>query len=124
MKISQRNNLSNLNRKIEEQILGTWLRLGPQGIFTIEFKEGGLVETDMGNDGDIDVFEVFGDTISFKDIKGETCPDAGKYRVLLRNEYVAFDILEDDCGGRIKITNDYWTRPDYHEKCAEFWAKH
>ncbi len=59
---------------------------------------------------------VVGDTISFRDIKGEICPEAGKYRIFIRDEYVAFDMLEDACGGRIKNTNGYWTRPDYQEK--------
>jgi hypothetical protein len=116
---NQKNQPNYSEKTIDEQLIGTWLKFGPQGIFTIEFKESGIVETDMGNDGIIDViseYKISGDTVFFKDIKGETCPQEGKYRVLVMDEYVAFDMLDDECGGRIKITNGYWTRPDYQEK--------
>ncbi len=65
---NHKQNSDNGAKKIEEQIIGTWLKFGPQGIFTIEFRDNGLVETDMGNDGTIDViseYEIVGDTISF-----------------------------------------------------------
>lgn len=100
------------------QILGTWLRFGPAGIATIEFKDNGLVESDMGNDGTIDVtstWKIEGDTIIFEDIRGETCPGSGKYRFYLHPEYLSFDLEADSCGGRIKTTMGFWTRPDFEE---------
>lgn len=100
----------------DEMILGSWIKFSRAGLTAIEFKKNGLLEIDMKNDGSIDVlteYKIRNDTIVFVDIKGEVCPQAGKYWLEVRDEYLAFDMAKDDCGGRIKLTTGFWTRPDY-----------
>mgnify|MGYP006296505907 CR=1 FL=1 len=103
---------------IENQPEGTWIKFGPAGIHTLEFKEKGIVETDLGNDGTIDVvseFKVLGDMVLFSDVRGETCPGEGRYLMDLRDEYVSFDLVADSCAGRIKSTMGFWTRPNFQK---------
>lgn len=97
---------------------GTWLKFGPAGILTLEFKNESIVETDLGNDGTVDVisdYEFHGDTIVFTDVRGETCPGEGSYLMDLREEYVSFDLIADSCAGRIRSTMGFWTRPNFQQ---------
>jgi tetratricopeptide (TPR) repeat protein len=114
--INQGSEKGNSNQSNEKKILGSWIRFDRSGLTALEFKRNGLLEIDMKNDGTIDVlseYEIKGDTIVFMDIKGEACPDGGKYWLEVRDEYLAFDMAKDDCSGRIKLTSGFWTRPNY-----------
>lgn len=108
--------------QMQQQLDGVWIKFGPAGILTLEFKENGIVETDLGNDGSIDVvskYEFSSDTVVFTDLKGKTCPGEGKYLMNLRDEYVAFDLVADSCAGRIRNTMGFWTRPNFQELIKE-----
>lgn len=100
----------------EQMILGSWIKFSRAGLIAIEFKHNSMLEVDMKNDGTIDVlseYQIKDDTIVFKDIKGEACPELGKYWLEVREEYLALDMANDDCGGRIKLTTGFWTRANY-----------
>lgn len=107
-----------INRVNDEiNILGKWVRIGQNGPIAIEFHENGLVETDFGNDHSIDViseFEIRNDTIIFMDKQGQMCQNNGLYQMYKTDYYLGFDLIDDDCGGRIKSTMGYWTKPDFN----------
>lgn len=99
-------------------ILGKWVRIGHTGPTSFSFGENGLIEGDLGNDGVIDVvaqYELTGDTIKFIDKEGEMCRRVGQYKVDQTKYYLSFDLIDDDCGGRIKTTMGFWTRPDFQD---------
>lgn len=103
---------------IDNPILGTWIKSGPAGETAFTFKENGIVEGDFGKDGAIDikaVFSIHGDTISFADKEGVTCPNIGTYKMYQSKYYTSFDLIDDDCGGRIKNTIGFWTRPNFED---------
>lgn len=102
----------------EETLTGQWVRTGQRGPVSFEFKDNGLVEADFGNDQTIDAvasYELSGDTIRFIDQEGQMCQDAGLYKVYQTDYYVSFDLIDDDCGGRIQTTMGFWTRPDFKD---------
>ncbi len=104
------------NQKDEMSVFGRWVRIGPNGPVAVELKENGVVETDFGNDGTTDViseFEIRNDTIIFTDKEGQMCRESGIYKLFKTDYYLAFHLVEDDCGGRIKTTMGYWTRPEF-----------
>ena len=41
------------------------------------------------------------------------CPQDGLYLIDQTEYYLAFDLIADDCGGRIKTTLGFWTSPDF-----------
>jgi tetratricopeptide (TPR) repeat protein len=97
-------------------VLGKWVRMGPSGPMSLEFKSDGTVEVNFGNNNTVDVvteYEIRNDTIHFQDKKGLMCPGTGVYKVYHGNHYIAFDLIRDDCGGRIKSTMGFWTQPDF-----------
>jgi hypothetical protein len=70
-------------------ILGEWIRHGPGGSFSLNFKSDGIVEGDFGMDQSIDIrseFTLENGTIRFNDLEGVACPEPGEYKVDL-NEY-------------------------------------
>jgi tetratricopeptide (TPR) repeat protein len=80
-----------------------------------------LVEGDFGNDGSIDVvdgYELNGDTIKLTDKEGQMCQGDGLYKIRQTDYYLAFDLIEDNCGGRINTTMGFWTRPDFEDLIA------
>lgn len=102
----------------ENNIIGKWVRIGQTGPIGFDFKENGLIEADFGNDHTIDVvtkFELYGDTIKFIDKDGKMCQGAGQYKMYQTKYYLSFDLIEDDCGGRIKTTMGFWTKPNFKE---------
>lgn len=116
----------NFNKKQDNQhntmpksiLVGKWLRIGQSGPVVFEFKDNGLVEGDFGNDQTVDIiasYELSGDTIIFIDNEGQMCQGHGKYKVSLTEYYVSFDLIDDDCGGRIKTTMGFWTKPNYND---------
>jgi tetratricopeptide (TPR) repeat protein len=103
--------------KDEPGILGKWVRIGQNGPIAMEFKENGLVEADFGNDQTIDVisgYEIRNDTVIFIDKEGLMCKENGKYLFFVTDYYLGFDLIEDDCGGRIKSTIGYWAKPEFN----------
>ncbi len=99
-------------------ILGKWVRIGQTGPVGFEFKENGLIAADFGNDQTIDVvsnYELSGDTIKFIDKEGNMCEGVGKYKIYQTKYYVSFDLIDDDCGGRIKTTMGFWTKPNFKD---------
>jgi len=77
---------------------------------------------DFGNDQTVDVFTKFklsGDTIKFIDEEGQMCQGYGQYKVYQTDYYVSFDLIDDDCGGRIKTTMGFWTKPAFDDLLDE-----
>ena len=114
----------NSNKKQDKQVItmpdntliGKWVRMGHTGPISFDFKENGLVEGDYGNDQTIDVvaeYELIGDTIKFVDKEGKMCQGIGQYKVYQTEYYISFDLIDDDCSGRIKTTMGFWTKPNF-----------
>jgi hypothetical protein len=101
---------------------GKWVRLTQSGPVGLEFNGDGTIEVDFGNDGTVDVvseYEVRNDSIFFIDKKGEMCPEPGIYKLEITDCYAAFDLIDDMCNGRIKMTMGFWTRPDFDQLIGE-----
>lgn len=109
------------NKKDEELnnlIVGKWIRVDQNGSIALNFKNNGLVEVDFGNDQTVDIvssYKLRNDTIEFIDKEGKMCRDNGKYRLYQTDYYVAFDLIDDHCGGRIKSTMGFWTKPGFKD---------
>lgn len=106
----------------ENSVTGKWIRMGPTGPIGFNFKDNGLIETDFNNDDKIDVvtkYELSGDTIKFIDKEGKMCQTNGQYKMYLTEYYLSFDLLNDDCGGRIKTTMGFWTKPTFNDLIKE-----
>lgn len=104
--------------KSDNTLIGKWVRIGQTGPICFDFKDNGMVEGDSGNDQTVDViagYELSGDTIKFFDKEGQMCEGNGQYMVFQTGYYVSFDLIDDDCSGRIKTTMGFWTRPDFNE---------
>ena len=108
--------------KTDHPLIGKWLRIGPTGPISFDFKDNGLVEGDFGNDQTIDViaqYEVQNDTIRFLDKQGQMCEGYGHYKIYQTDYYLAFDLIDDNCGGRIKTTMGFWTKPNFKDFIAK-----
>ena len=106
----------------DSTIIGEWIHMSHQGPVRINFKDNGTVETDIGDNKSIDVISNYtlkSDTIKFLDKDGKSCPDAGIYKVYNRGYTVAFDVIDDLCNGRIKLTTGFWVRPNYTEQISQ-----
>ena len=102
-------------------LIGKWLRIGHSGPVSFDFKDDGLVEGDFGNDQTIDVitkYEIKNDTIKFTDKQGQMCEGFGLYKIYQTEYYLAFDLIEDHCAGRIKTTMGFWTKPNFKDFLA------
>jgi tetratricopeptide (TPR) repeat protein len=102
----------------DNMLIGKWVRMSQTGPVGFEFKDNGLVECDFGNDQTVDLiasYELSGDTIKFLDIEGHMCEGYGQYKFYQTGYYVSFDLIDDNCGGRIKTTMGFWTRPDFSD---------
>lgn len=110
-------------QSIEKEFLpGKWVRMTHSGPVGMEFLENGTVNVDFGIDGTVDVvsnYKIQNDTIFFNDEKGEMCPEAGVYKLDITNCYAAFDLVDDMCNGRIKMTMGFWTKPNFEELVGE-----
>ena len=107
-----------ITTKSEITLMGKWVRIGQGGPIGFDFKDNGLVEGDFGNDQTVDViasYELSGDTITFIDKEGNMCQGGGKYKVFQTDYYVSFDLIDDECGGRIKTTMGFWTKPNFND---------
>ena len=97
----------------DSQFIGKWVRVGHTGPISFEFKDNGLVECDFGNNQTVDVitrYELKQDSVRFIDIEGQMCQSYGYYRIFQTDYYIAFDLIEDDCGGRIQTIMGFWTK--------------
>jgi hypothetical protein len=104
--------------KSDNSLVGKWVRIGQTGPICFDFKDNGLIEADFGNDQTVDVisgYELSGDTIKFVDKEGKMCEGYGLYKVNQTDYYVSFDLIDDDCGGRIKTIMGFWTSPDFND---------
>ncbi|MFC2098695.1 tetratricopeptide repeat protein [Bacteroidota bacterium] len=91
------------------------------GPISLNFKSGS-VEGDLGNDKSIDIvsdYTIEKDRIKFTDKTGVTCPEPGIYQVHITDHYISFDLLEDNCGGRVKSTMGFWVRPEFQDIIAK-----
>jgi len=107
-------------------ISGQWVRIGPAGPIALNFKSGGIVEGDFGNDGSIEIvsgYSIKGDFIIFKDKEGAACPEPGKYEFHLNEYYISFDLIEDNCAGRLRSTMGFWLRPDFEKRLSKLSEK-
>lgn len=114
----QNNNLNDLQ--------GKWVKMGHSGPVALVFKSNGTVEVDFGNDQTTDVvtgYETVGNTISFIDKEGAMCPEPGIYEFEKNDYYLSFDLVDDMCNGRIKMTMGYWTKPNFEELIGELSEK-
>ncbi len=99
-------------------ITGQWGRIGPAGPVALNFKSDGTVEGDFGNDRTIEIvseYSIIGDHIIFNDKEGVACPEPGKYKIHSSDYYVAFDLIEDNCAGRLRSTMGFWVRTDFND---------
>ena len=114
--------LLKINKPNDSSIIGIWKHMSPHGPVKINFKENGVVETDLGDNNSVDVisnYVVQADTIKFFDKDGKSCPNHGIYKVYHRGYTVAFDVLDDVCNGRIKSTSGFWVRPNHMEQISQ-----
>ena len=99
-----------------EILQGKWLRMTQMGPVSMTFTDSATVQADMGDDGAIDVVSrvaFHNDTVTFSDLSGPACPDAGTYKVYTGRHYVSFDPVSDTCNGRVKMTMGFWVRPGF-----------
>ena len=102
----------------QNQVTGTWVRMTQTGPVALQFKPNGEVEVDFGADQTIDVvteYKIDNNTIHFIDREGAMCPEPGVYTFEKSEDYLAFDLIEDMCNGRIKMTMGFWTKPNFQE---------
>ncbi len=106
----------------EDMLEGEWVRFSPMGPISLVFKSDGTVEGDLGRDNSIDIvseYSLVDGKIIFHDREGVTCPGDGIYKVYFGLHYMAFDLVEDECAGRLKSTMGFWVRPDFEEKIKD-----
>lgn len=97
---------------------GKWVRMTQTGPVAIDFKNNGKVEVDFGNDQTVDVvteYKIENNSIIFTDTDGAMCPEPGEYKLIKTENYMAFDLIDDMCNGRIKMTMGFWTKPNFDE---------
>ena len=103
-------------------ITGHWVRIGQMGPIALEFKANGLVEGDFGNDKTIEIRSLYtqeSDMVTFNDRDGAACPESGKYKIYSSEYYISFDLVEDNCAGRIRSTMGFWVRPEFDELLSQ-----
>ncbi|MEN8230711.1 MAG: tetratricopeptide repeat protein [Bacteroidota bacterium] len=108
--------------KTDNPILGKWVRIGHTGPISFDFKENGIIEGDFGNDQTIEIvseYKIVNDTINFLDKEGKMCQGTGSYKIYKNDYYLAFDLVDDNCNGRIKTTMGFWTKPNFKELLEE-----
>jgi len=106
----------------DNSIFGQWVRIGHTGPISLDFKENGIVEGDFGNDQTIEIFSKYkikNDTINFRDEEGQMCQGNGSYTIYKNEYYLAFDLVDDNCNGRIKTIMGFWTRSNFNELLKE-----
>jgi hypothetical protein len=118
--------LSAQENNVQKSVEGKWVRMSQTGPVALEFKNDGKVEVDFGLDQNIDVvteYETDKDTVSFNDKEGAMCPEPGVYTFEKNDYYLAFDLIDDICNGRVKMTMGFWTKPNFTELLEELAQK-
>lgn len=108
------------------ELQGKWVKMGHSGSVALKFKPNGTAEVDFGNDQNVDVvtgFETDENTIRYIDKEGAMCHEPGVYRFEKNDYYLSFDLVDDMCNGRIKMTMGCWTKPNFEELIAELSQK-
>jgi hypothetical protein len=116
-------NLTGQDTSPEEDpdITGKWVRISPAGPIAITFKTDGILEGDFGNDQSVEItsaYSIEGGHITFFDREGVACPEKGTYAIDLTDHYLALDLVEDNCAGRVRSTMGFWVRPDFKDLLA------
>ena len=99
-------------------IEGEWVKTGPTGPARITFSQDGMARIDLGDDETIDLvseYSISNNSVVFHDKEGLACASNGTYSFEVNEYYLAFDLVEDDCNGRIKTTMGFWTKPNFSE---------
>lgn len=107
-----------VQERTREGISGFWIRYSSMGPLRLEFKQDGIVEGDLWDDQSIEIksaYTISGDTIRFTDLEGVACPEPGSYKMHSNDYYLALDLIDDNCGGRVKSTMGFWVRPDFEK---------
>jgi len=102
----------------DNSLVGKWVKVGQTGPVCFDFKNNGLFEGDFGNDQTVDVvakYELSGDTLKLIDKEGQMCQGVGKYLVYQSKYYISIDLIDDECGGRVKTTMGFWTKPNFKD---------
>ncbi len=103
----------------EENLEGEWVRFSSMGPISLVFRPDGTVEADLGRDNSVDIvseYSIENGTIIFRDREGVTCPGTGIYKLYLTDHFLSFDLVEDNCAGRLKSTMGFWVRPDFGDR--------
>lgn len=103
-------------------LTGSWVRMSHLGPVSIEFTSTGHVKTDFGNDNIYEVisdYQINNDTITFIDKEGYMCENPGRYIVKVNNYYASFNLIDDECHGRLKTTLGFWTKQNFKELITE-----
>lgn len=119
---NQTDTVSEQTKKTGQALSGKYVRIGHSGPIALNFKDDGTVESDLGNDNTVDIvstYRISGDTIFFVDMEGKTCPDTGMYIMHQTEYYTAFDLIQDNCGGRIKSAFGFWVKPDFESRLTK-----
>ena len=110
----------------EKFFQGKWVRRSPNGPLNIYFKTDGKVEIDIGDNNSIGVvsnYKVSNDTLVFFNEMRKACPNSGTYKIYNREHSISFDLIKDECNGRIKSTMGFWVRPNHQELLSELNSK-
>lgn len=110
----------------QKPLEGKWVRMSQTGPVALEFKDDGTVAVDFNDNQKVDVvtdYKIDKNTIRFSDKEGAMCPEPGIYKFILTDYYLAFDLVDDMCNGRIKMTMGFWTKPNFQELLAELSQK-
>jgi tetratricopeptide (TPR) repeat protein len=114
--------LTSQDNDTHNSVAGKWVRMSQTGPVALDFKNDGKVEVDFNADQIIDVvteYEIGNNTISFIDKEGAMCPEHGVYEFKKTDYYLAFDLMDDMCNGRVKMTMGFWTKPNFQEFLTE-----
>ncbi|QIA07625.1 tetratricopeptide repeat protein [Draconibacterium halophilum] len=107
-------------------IEGKWVRMSQTGPVSLEFKNDGTVAVDFNDNQNVDVvtdYKVDKNTVRFDDQEGIMCPESGTYKIIKTDYYLAFDLIDDMCNGRIKMTMGFWTKPNFQDLLEELSQK-
>ncbi|MBN2820893.1 MAG: hypothetical protein JXP36_18110 [Bacteroidales bacterium] len=102
--------------KSVSELTGKWVRVSQTGPIALEFKQQGIVEVDFNDNESVDVitnYKIDKNTIVFIDKEGAMCQEPGVYKVEKNDYYVSFDLVDDMCNGRTKMTMGFWTKPNF-----------
>ena len=107
---------SHETKEMHLAVLGQWITFTNSQPSRLHFKYDGTLEVDFGDDRTVNVvseYKIHRDTIFYYDKAGYKCQDNGKYLIYGNDHYLAFELIEDDCVGRVSLNMGYWVRPHF-----------